>query len=369
MPNLKQKILILYPYAYEERDAVSAMVRELTAMLGERNSVDLLALKVDRKLRPRRKTLDQWIYLAKALGYSVARFRDIDAIIAIDVPTGVRLVGVLPRILSGNRIINVSWVLDMYSTQVSRLQAGLLPRNRVIEFWDNLGLRASSHVVVLGQCMAEAVKRISGQDAIVIPIWKEPSVTGENLRERFGLRNDQFVLIYAGTAGSNHPMAALIEAVGSVENDNAVLLIAGRGSEVRKAREAVKRAGFSNVQFVDLVEDYEVPALHATADLHVAILDERVTGTCVPSKAYSAMAAGRACLFLGSDKSQAALDIAAADAGTTVGTSDVRAIADELKTYISTPGLAARRGRNGAQFISEQRSLAVSTTRWEKALS
>jgi glycosyltransferase involved in cell wall biosynthesis len=345
------------------------MVRELAAMLGESNNVNLLATNTDRKLRPRLKALSQWIYLAKALRYSVLHLRNIDAIISIDVPTGVRLVGALPRLLSGNRIITVSWVLDMYSMQVSRLQPGLLPRNRVREFWDNLGLRASSRIVVLGQCMAEAVQRVSGQDAIVIPIWKGPSVVGENLRERFGLTDDQFVLMYAGTAGSNHPMAALIEAVGSIEKDDAVLLVAARGSEVQKARETVKLAGFTNVQFVDPVEDDEVPALLATADLHVAILDERVTGTCVPSKAYSAMAAGRASLFLGSDKSQAALDIAAADAGTTVGTSDVQAIADELKTYISTPSLAARRGRNATQFMSEQRGLAVSTARWEEALS
>jgi len=345
------------------------MVRELAAMLEENNRVTILAASTDRMLRKRRhQALDHASYLLKALLYALTHLRETDAIISVDVPTGVRLVGFLPRLLSGNRIVNISWVLDMYSLQVSRLQAGLLPRNRVRQFCDNLGLRASTRIVALGQCMAESVRRESGKTSAVIPIWKEPSASGVNLRDRFGLRGDQFVLMYSGTAGPNHPMSALLEAVNSFENDDLVLLIAGRGSEVQKAREIARLSGSTNIRFLDPVEDHEVAALLATADLHLAILDERVTGTCVPSKAYSAMAAGKACLFLGSTECQAAIDIAAAGAGTTVGTADVQAIANELKMYVSTPGLAVFRGQNARKFISEQRSLFVSTRRWEDAL-
>lgn len=368
MPSSKENVLILYPYAYEERDAVSSMVRELAQMLSGSKTVYVLAATED--VQPRRRSAGaQLRYLGKALRYSLVHMREIDVIITIDVPSGIRLVGALPRVLSGNRIRNVAWVLDLYSMQVSRLQSGLLPRNRVREFWDNMGLRASSCVVVLGQCMAGAVKQAVKKDSVVVPIWKEPLATEENLRTLFAIRDDQFVLMYAGTAGRNHPMSALVEAVGSTDSDEALLLISGRGSEIAKAREKANQAHYVNIRFVEQVEDAQVPALLATADVHVAILDERVTGTCVPSKAYSAMAAGRACLFLGSSSSQAARDIAAANAGAITSTTDIDAIARVVTSYLHNPGLAKTQGKNAQRFMAEQRSPHVSARRWDEALA
>ena len=376
-----REVLVLYPYAAEKRDAVAQMVRDLVLLLGTEFDVSVLPGR-NRELRQAegslagaiRKKLGRHVFPAiffvRAVMSSMLRWRRLVAVISVDVPAGIRLAGMPARILSRNRVRLVSWVLDMYSLQVLRKESGFLPRNTVRALLDDKGLRSSSDIVTLGQCMADAIYERSGHNANVIPIWREPMpIPKSTLRTRFGLSEETFVVLYSGTAGPNHPLGSLIRATLSLAPlYDVVLLVVGRGSEITQGRSVVEAAVAPNVYFFDPVEESELPALLASADLHVAVLDERMTGTCVPSKAYAAMAAGKPCLFLGSEDCQVARDIDVGGGGSVVRSDDTRRIALEMEKYLKAPELATQQGELSLEFLLTNRSRESARRQWVSVL-
>jgi hypothetical protein len=370
VPTTSQNVLILYPHAIEKRDAVAVLVRDLQSILeAEGHNAELFSMSLDREAGGHyNRNLEYCKYLLRAIVHATARSRSLDAIIAVDVPAGVRLVGVLPRLLSRGRIRLVSWVLDLYSLQVARRGGGLMPRNRIRMFWDNLGLKISDAVVTLGTCMDAAVTAVAPK-ATSIPLWRDPIDGGSStLREQLGISSDTFTVLYTGSAGPNHPLGALVDAAAALEGkEDMLLLLAGRGSEIEKARAA--SAGLSNVRFIEPVDQEELPALLNTGDLHVAVLDERMTGTCVPSKAYAAMASGKPCLFLGSDKSQVAHDIVVSSAGRVAATADAEMVRTILAEYAADRSMLQEHGSNGLELMRDLRSRKRVGEAWTQTLS
>lgn len=295
----------------------------------------------------------------------------LSAVIAVDVPAGVRLVGRLSRTLTSGKVQLISWVMDLYWSplKISVAENGR-QRRREARLADvsMRGLRTADQVIVLGHCMARRVEAFA-RSAEVIGLVPDPCDPAKRaLREELGISSDALCILYSGTASAAHPLSALLDAMALVAQESArcvTLLIAARGSEAERARlEPVA----PNVRFISRVPEQQVSSLFATADVHVACLGADATGTCVPSKVYAALAAARACLYLGAPDGQAARDVIESGGGTVVNPSDSRAIADAILRYISDPHLARDQGLRGRAWIERERSTRMITAQWRRVL-
>jgi glycosyltransferase involved in cell wall biosynthesis len=377
----RNEVILLYPFADDARDATAAMVRGLDRMLLDRGfqvTTRTMARgnpagksRAARGVaRFRRESRNRW-YLLSAAMYAARNHRRIVAVVSVDVPVGVRDVGRVAKKLSRGKVQLVSWVMDLYWSpkKLSRaMPAKELRRETKRSARSMRGLAKADSIVSIGECMKKVVLEVTGRTSTVIPLWKAPSSTESNLRHRLGLSSDDFVLLYAGTAGDVHPLGGLAIAIERLSSQqNLVLVIAGRGSEVERLQ--ANTLPGSGIVFVDRVDDSELPALLASADMHVAALDEAATGTCVPSKAYTAFAAAKPCLFLGSPDCQVALDIKDSGSGAIAPTDDPDEIARQLTPYLRDSSLARRQGAAALRFLTMNRSPEDAARRWAALLS
>jgi len=97
--------------------------------------------------------------------------------------------------------------------------------------------------------------------------------------------------------------------------------------------------------------------LYAAADVCVAPLRRGYSYDTVPSKIYTAMAAGRAVVASAEADSETAALLREAYAGTYVIPESADVLADAIRELRTDPDLAARFGQNGRQWIVDNYSL------------
>ncbi|MEO8898654.1 MAG: glycosyltransferase family 4 protein [Candidatus Dormibacter sp.] len=310
----------------------------------------------------------QLAFLAGVLLRTPRYVRSKDCVITLESPPGLGLVGVLLRRVSRCRIRHLCWVLDLYDDQFLALHvpdryAGL---RRVFRALDHMALARASEVVVVGECMRDYLRRQGIRNTIsVIPVWQDagrihPS-DGSAVRERLGLGGGP-CLLYSGHATYRHPLTPLIEAARQLPA--LTLVIAGTGESFEAARALVERYQLHNVRVEPPVPAHELNTLLSSGDLHAVVLDPRATGTCVPSKAYAAMAVAKPLLFLGDDRSQVARDVRAGDCGAVVDPAKLSALVEVLRDWISDPDGWAKRGRAGYAFFVRFREKRYACSEW-----
>lgn len=372
-PSAKTRVVFLYAYGHNSRDAVANAISQLVRGLNSKGyEATVYARASSTGARTSRITrgLEQLRYLLSCIALALFRHRSHDVIVTVDVPTGLGLVGLLANWASRRRVRHVSWVLDLYQFQPGLAKPGLPAIRRMV---DRFSLRRSDELVTIGSCMSKLVHTNTGRDAAVIPMWQDegwlhPVESG--WRTRQSIASESLLLLYSGHAGAQHPLRELVSAVTFAnETVPVTLVVAGHGEHFELEKARVERESISNVRFVAPVPFADVPSMLSAADVHVVSLASAFTGTCVPSKTYAAMAVGRPCLFLGSKTVQAAIDIANADAGVVVSENDGHAIAEELIRMATDDTRRNAQGVRGRDFFLRERSLSSQSSEWDRFLS
>jgi colanic acid biosynthesis glycosyl transferase WcaI len=378
----QNRVALVYPHAIEPNDAVAKYVVELSELLRKSNSVVVLARSHPRVRGPNRpgligrcqqeirNFLSDASFLAKIAYFCLTKFRIVDQIVFVDVPLGAANIGAIARILSGGRVRTVAWVMDQYALQVKLRSETIGVRSRFRLMLEESAQRSADVVVVLGACMRELIGVRSNIRAVTIPLWVSPILDGQNLRIELGINADVQVFLYAGNAGPNHPLETLVTAFARLgTNSKVLLLLCGSGSSMDQAENLAKCRGLANVRRIPRVEKAKLPELMRTGDVHVASLDERLTGTCLPSKGYAAFAAGRPCLFFGSKSSQLARDIQESDLGHVINTGDVERALSVIEYYISDPERSKLQGSNALHFVLTTRRPEQAESLWRTVLT
>jgi len=143
---------------------------------------------------------------------------------------------------------------------------------------------------------------------------------------------------------------------------------AGSGPRLAELAAEAGRRGLARLRVIAPVDEGRVSELLSMGGLHVVALDPRATGTCVPSKTYAAMAVARPVAFLGSERSQSALDVTAAGAGRVLDPADGKGLAAFIEELRCDPA-AGGYGRRALEFFLRERELSIAGRRWRQALS
>lgn len=359
-------VVFAYAYAASERDAVARVIGELATELRRRGrNISVIGIPSDSIVAAGGSLIDklqrmrnELTFVVRLLGVVMRQHRRLQAFVSVDVPSGLPLVGGFARLLSRGKTRDVAWVMDLYRLAGDKGH-GLTRARAAVELF---ALQMSGQVVTIGSCMADRIQGLAGRKASVIPLWHR------RMERRFRRQPEAgpLRLLYSGSARELHPLQALLKAV--ADRPDVELSIRGSGTEFDRARAALEVRPAHNVTIGGFIPDDDLPRAYADADMHVVSLAEEMTGTCVPSKVYAAMSAGRGVFHLGSSQGQSAQDVMKADAGVVVASGDVDDIRRALDVLKVDSERVGRFGDNAASFFDGHRTVDVGADAWERLL-
>lgn len=114
----------------------------------------------------------------------------------------------------------------------------------------------------------------------------------EKIRKRYHIPNDKMVFVYGGNLGKPQGIDFLIECLCSQkENDRALFLIVGNGTEYQKIEESIVKNQLQNVRLMKRLPKEEYDLLIAACDVGMIFLDHRFTIPNFPSRLLGYMQA------------------------------------------------------------------------------
>ncbi len=170
-------------------------------------------------------------------------------------------------------------------------------------------LRKSDYVSTLTEGMRNKIldKGIDSNKIILFPNWVDTKkikvlANRESLREKFNIQLEDLVILYSGNIGKKQGSDILLEVAENYKNNDKVkFLIVGSGVELNNLKQIAKMKVLSNVKFYPL-QPYELlPALLATADLHLVLQKKGASDLVMPSKLTGILAAG-GCAIVSAEK-------------------------------------------------------------------
>jgi glycosyltransferase involved in cell wall biosynthesis len=139
---------------------------------------------------------------------------------------------------------------------------------------------------------------ITPSSLFLLPLWGIDNGGGlnipkEKIRKKYGLKINDFVLIFGGNMGKPQKIDNIIELAKSCSNDKDIkFLFVGKGTEAKRIKKTIKSQNIRNAIFIDFVprEDYE--DITRSSDIGLISLDERFTVPNFPSKSIDYMRLG-----------------------------------------------------------------------------
>ncbi len=239
--------------------------------------------------------------------------------------------------------------------------------------WCGAMYRSAERIAYISPGVGELLVRrgVPERKLLHIPMWADESATPtdhRDLRTELGLRDEQVVLVYAGTMGEAQGLDALLDAVALVDDPRLVCLLAGSGVCEQRLHRQADELGLANVRFLGRLPAERMPALMRAGDAHVVSLRPGgMSAYTMPSKVQAILAAGRAMLVVAEgDAAAVAVD---SGAGRTASPRDPSSIADAIRDLCQLGREKLELlGRAGREFYDREYSLASGVRRVEAAL-
>jgi len=169
---------------------------------------------------------------------------------------------------------------------------------------------------------------------------------------------DRMVVMYAGNLGHSQSLDLVVEAARRHRNrDDLVYVINGGG--VRAEEITAVAGGLQNLIVIGYQPAERLAEVLATGDIHVVPLRTGLASASVPSKAYSAMAAGRPIIASVDQGTEVARMVADADAGLAVPPDDPDAFTAAVEYLAGDVELRTRMGVNARAWAEKCHSARV----------
>jgi glycosyltransferase involved in cell wall biosynthesis len=176
-------------------------------------------------------------------------------------------------------------------------------------------------------------------------------------------------ILYSGNLGRMHDVETIVDALEIGLPDGIVLDFCGNGPGFRRLQAAVQPLGLgARVRFAANLAEREWVQAMSAADIGLVTLRTGAEGVVMPSKTYSAMAAGQAVIAVCPPESDLEDTLRDHGCGWTVRPGDAAGLAAAWESAASDPGELLRRRRrawNAGQEVFDQRMLAA---RWNSVL-
>jgi len=176
---------------------------------------------------------------------------------------------------------------------------------------------------------------------------------------------------YVGNLGLLHDWEGLADGLARLSRSplaaRARFLVAASGPGVAHLREACSGLG-DLVQFREPMDDAEWAAEMARVDVALVTLRNEAKRTSIPSKTFSAMAAGSAILAIAPADSDLGEIVASQRCGLRVDPGDGAAVFEAAVTFLREPETLARCRAEALRAVAERYDLAALAVRWGQFL-
>jgi glycosyltransferase involved in cell wall biosynthesis len=194
----------------------------------------------------------------------------------------------------------VVYLQDIYPDVAIAL--GKLPQGRLAR-WLRRAMyatyRQADRVVVLSRDMERRLidSGVAPHRISRIPNWIDtnqvfPHKESNVFREAYGL-DGRFVVMYSGNMGLSQRLEDVLVAAETLRDRRDVeFVLVGDGASRRRLEASVRRANLHNVRFLPYQPREQLADSLSAADLHLVLLDPRVSSCLMPSKLYGILASG-----------------------------------------------------------------------------
>jgi colanic acid biosynthesis glycosyl transferase WcaI len=265
------------------------------------------------------------------------------------------------------RLRNVPIILSIQDVYPDSLVAqGRIGNNsicaRFLRRIDGAVARQAAAVIALSETFAEIYRisrQVRAQRVHVVPNWIDPKalpeiLSNDDLRSRFGIPREAFLVVYSGNVGVAAGVETVISAFALLAHLDVYLLIAGEGSNRAQCQALTRGQQTLKVLFHFPYPASDTPAVLGAADLCIVPTRGSQSFASMPSKALWYMLASRPILALALPDSELAKTVENSGCGWIVEPDKPDVLAEAIIT-ISKLGKAEleRRGRCGREYVRE----------------
>ncbi len=281
------------------------------------------------------------------------------------------------RLASMWRVPLVTVIHDLYPEVA--LESGAVRSKVVIagaRVAERVQYRLSDRIIVLGEAtrnLLVAAKRLDPASVEVLPVWLDPAEITPGPRDNAwrreqGIRPDQFVVLYSGTAGIISG-AEILEEVARRLDANVIVLVVGGGSAWNTLRDR-QAAGHApaNLRVIPYQPRERLTEVQAASDLSLLTLIPGRGRTSVPSKLQGYMAAGRPVIAAVERDCDTALLVEKERFGLVVPPGDPEAIAQAIRELRSDPDRLATWGRRAREVFERNHARELVIARYSALL-
>lgn len=210
---------------------------------------------------------------------------------------------------------------------------------RLMRRFQQASLGRASKVMAIGRCMRDrivATYRIPPDLVEVIPIGADVETLGKPSATAKG---DTFRVVYSGNFGRYHDFDSILDAAKSlaVSHPQVRFVLVGKGAQRAHVDERVASESLGTIEVKDFLDDAAYAEMLGSADVCLVTMEQGLEGTCVPSKLYAYMAAGKPTVAVVDARCEVALTVVEAGCGVAVQQADPVALADAIADLASDP--------------------------------
>ena len=303
-----------------------------------------------------------------------------DAVLSGNTPTETQEPITRAAIAEGGRFYY--WVQDFYSLAVDQILRRKIPlAGGWVGSWyrrlDRRQFERSSKIITITEDFTPILSSEFGVDpanVAVVPNWalieEIPTMPKDNSWSRRHALHDKFVYLYSGTIGMKHNPAMLLELARRHSQDPAVrVVIVSEGIGAEWLKKEAATANLSNLLILPYQPFQELPAVLASGDVLVGILEEEAGIFSVPSKTLSYLCAGRPLLLAMPLKNLAARITGDNRAGLIVAPGDLEGFLDAAARLHDSESLRSELGVNARAYAEATFPIAKTAALFDKILA
>lgn len=300
-----------------------------------------------------RRSLCNILFAVKA-GITITFSKRYDAVLVTTAPPFAPMAAQMVRILRGTPYAYL--IYDLEPNRIVALQAAgpqSLPV-KMLHAAQTKWMNRAGTVIPIGRCMKSLIKRdygVTEENLSIVPVGSNIEtiayLTPNSLNGR------PFRLLYSGNLGRYHDFDALLDCAKELSQENFEFRIVGRGAKRDHVEQRIRTEGITNVRLDDFVSLDSYSSLLAWADACYVSMERGIEGTCVPSKSYSIMAAGRAIVASAAKETELAYAVNDHQCGVVVEPGNSAALVEALRNLQRSSDLAETMGLNGRRAFEQ----------------
>jgi glycosyltransferase involved in cell wall biosynthesis len=230
----------------------------------------------------------------------------------------------------------------------------------------------SEKVIVIGECMANALKKsyqIEENKIKIIENWalKEIEEYQEKENNENNENNENLKVLYSGNFGRGHEHKTILKCIEKIKEEkmkNIEFIFVGGGYNYNKLKE--KTNNYSFIKFKPFVEREKLPEVLSNSDICLAIGSKELEGIIVPSKFYGIVASKKPIIYINSGNDTIAKHIQKGNLGFNIDNFDSDKLFEKLKYLTENKELISKLRTNVETYYNKNLKREISLKKYTK---